>query len=280
MQCTAGRKHINRGRGWLGSPTRMRLRPPLIPRIRHVPGSLLLFVYRHLLHSHTIFIKTISMRVFNYLASFTSLLTFSPPSFTPPTSPSSLTVTMSTSSVTIHASGSHTVRRTPELVDLLLRIHSEASEPSSALEVVRTASTEVAAHIRALASPKAEIPSVAIDSEELDVEDEKLDAAFPVTSWSLQQLRTWSVDPDDEGRPRPPRPQARMMMMAAAPVEEQEKPKKLYHAETYVRATFHDFAKLGQTIDRLTVSACHAYVLFLRLGVVKEREATMRGERR
>lgn len=44
------------------------------------------------------------------------------------------------------------------------------------------------------------------------------------------------------------------MMAMAAQTEEKAKPEKIYHAETYVRATFHDFAALGATIDKLTVS--------------------------
>lgn len=158
--------------------------------------------------------------------------------------------TMPSSTVTIHASGSHTVKRTPELVDLNLRIHDEGADAASALNAVRQASAEISSHIRQLAPPKGEVKNAAIDSEELDVDDEKLDPQFPVTSWSMQQLRTWSVvPPRDDDRPRP----QHRTMMATAQTEE-KKPEKVYHAETYVRATFHDFAALGEAIDKLTVS--------------------------
>jgi hypothetical protein len=158
------------------------------------------------------------------------------------------------SSVTIHASGSSSVKRAPELVDLHLRIHAERPAPKDALDAVRSASNEVSARIKELAPPKAEV-SAAIDSEELDIDDEARDPAFPVTSWSMQQLRTWSETPgDNDHRPRPPRPpQARMMMMAAT-AEAEPKPEKVFHAETYVRATFHDFAKLSAVIEAVTVS--------------------------
>lgn len=182
------------------------------------------------------------MRLAYYLTPFTALFSFSNPS------------TANMGFVTIHASGSHTIKRAPELVDLHLRIHHEAADATSALEAVRSASADVAAYIRQLAPPKAEVSATAIDSEELDIDDEKRDPAFPVTSWSMQQLRTWSVTPDDEGKPRPPRPVHRAAMMMATAPEEEKKPQKVYHAETSVRATFHDFAKLGETIDQITVS--------------------------
>lgn len=157
------------------------------------------------------------------------------------------------SSVTIHASGSYIVKRAPELVDLHLRIHAERPSAPEALQAVRSASAEVSAHIRELAPPKAEV-SAAIDSEELDIDDEARDPAFPVTSWSLQQLRTWSETPGEDHNPRPPRPAARMMMAMAT---EEAKPEKVFHAETTVRATFHDFAKLSAIIETVTVSqAC------------------------
>ncbi|KLT40483.1 hypothetical protein CC85DRAFT_287462 [Cutaneotrichosporon oleaginosum] len=156
------------------------------------------------------------------------------------------------SSVTIHAAGSYTVKRTPELVDLHLRIHSEAPSSADALEAVRVASADVSSRIKALAPPKADV-SAAIDSEEHDIDDEARDPAYPVTSWSMQQLRTWRVIPDDH-LPRPPRPPVRMMMMASAGPEEPPKPQPVFHAETFVRATFHDFGKLSSVIEAVTAN--------------------------
>ncbi|GMK56094.1 hypothetical protein CspeluHIS016_0211500 [Cutaneotrichosporon spelunceum] len=153
-------------------------------------------------------------------------------------------------SAEIHVSGEYTVKRAPELVDLNLRIHAERPTAPDALEAVRAASTDVSSIIRNLAPPPKTEVSVAIDNEELDINDEARDPAFPVTSWSMQQLRTWS-ETISEDTPRPPRPQARMMMASSTATEEEEKPKpqKVFHAETYVRATFHDFAKLSAVIE-------------------------------
>ncbi|BEJ15473.1 hypothetical protein CspHIS471_0500780 [Cutaneotrichosporon sp. HIS471] len=147
-------------------------------------------------------------------------------------------------SVTINASGSYTVKRAPELAKLNLHISAERPTASDALEAVRTTSSDISATIRNLAAPKSEV-SAAIDSEELDIDDQARDPAFPVTNWSMQQLRTWSTTIIER---RPPRPQARMMTMVEEE-EEEEKTKKVFHAETYISVTFHDFTKLSAFIE-------------------------------
>ncbi|BEI85826.1 hypothetical protein CcaverHIS002_0601130 [Cutaneotrichosporon cavernicola] len=155
-------------------------------------------------------------------------------------------------SVTINASGAYSVKRAPELANLNLRISAERPTASDALEAVRSTSSDISATIRNLAAPKSEV-SAAIGSEELDIDDQARDPAFPVTSWSMQQLRTWSVTPAVDDKPRPPPHQARMMTMVEEEVQE-EKVKKVFHAETYISVTFHDFAKLSAFIETTTTN--------------------------
>lgn len=144
----------------------------------------------------------------------------------------------------IEVSGSHEVRRAPELYDVYVRFSHESKQAGESMKLVSEATHSLAAQVRDLAPAKAETePRLNLDvSDATDIPEEYPPAQpeKPITSWSLQQVHTWSFE-----RTPPQYP---------GPGDDKEQYGKFFVAEASAKITFHDFDELSTFVTAVSVS--------------------------
>lgn len=151
-----------------------------------------------------------------------------------------------TTPIKINTNGSYTVKREPELCDVQVAVRSSGPDAAQAFADVTTTAAQVADVLKPLAGPQ-----VKSESQDQDIDVERRDAAYPVSAWKMQDVRTWSREAGDDDRPPPP---PRVLMATAAAAAAPEQPTRTYYAQVQVTATFHDFKEMQKLVAQFAVS--------------------------
>jgi hypothetical protein len=153
------------------------------------------------------------------------------------------------SEVSITVSGEHAQRVTPELCDVSLSVQADSVDANEAVDKVTTTTNRISAILRELA-PKAEVSSAVLDLEPPIVPD------LPVTKWSVQRLQKYSRS----NRVEDSRSEGEVPAVRGGPAARAFSTTTTYRNETRtyvstsVNATFHDFKKLEEFVNTVTVS--------------------------